>query len=125
MSADKQVKFGWSTAARKASPLSRSGVLYGLFGVLVLSNVLSFVALLMAPDIAKLLDRQDERAVSAYEQRILQLRMEVDRLHSRQYRQDGDLNLQMQELTQQQEFLAEQQRYVRILAEKAARMRTG
>ncbi len=122
MSAYSRAEFGKSSKPRKGPGLARPSVLYGLFGLLALSNVLTLVALLMAPDIAALFDRQDERAFSAYEERILQLRMEVDRLHSRQYRQDGDMNLQMQELAQQQEFLAEQHRYVRILAEKAAEL---
>lgn len=122
MSAYNQVEFGKAPSAPKRGGISRTGVLYCLFGLLALTNVVTAVSLLMAPDIAQLLDRQDARAFSAYEERILQLRMEVDRLHSRQYRQDGDLNLQMQELTQQQEFLSEQHRYVRILAEKAAEL---
>lgn len=122
VSAYDQVKFGISTPSRNRSPWSRANIIYSIFGLLAVTNVFSLVALFMAPDIATLFNRQDERAFSAYEERILQLRMEVDRLHSRQYRQEGDLNLQMQELTQQQEFLAEQHRYVRILAEKAAEM---
>lgn len=111
-----QSAFWW----RRALP--RNTVAYSLFGLLAVSNIFTLVALFMAPELSGLLDRRDEQAFSSYENRILQLRMEVDRLHSRQYRQDGDLNLQMQELTQQQEFLAEQHRYVRILAEKAAEM---
>lgn len=122
MSGYRQAEFGKPSKSRKGSGLWRINMLYGLFGLLALSNVLTLVALLMAPDIATLFDKQDERAFSAYEERILQLRMEVDRLHSRQYRQDGDMNLQMQELAQQQEFLTEQHRYVRILAEKAAEL---
>lgn len=102
--------------------LSRAAILYSLFGFLAFSNVLTLVGLVMAPEISSLFERTDEAAFAAYENRILQLRMEVDRLYSRQYRQDGDLNLQMQELTRQQEFLTEQHRYVRILAEKAAEL---
>lgn len=122
MSAFSQVEFGKSASPQAGGKLTRTGVIYGLFGLLALSNVFTLVALFMAPDIALLFNRQDERAYSAYEERILHLRMEVDRLHSRQYRQDGDLNLQMQELTLQQQFLSEQHRYVRILAEKAAEL---
>ena len=48
--------------------------------------------------------------LSAYEDRIAQLRVEVDRLHSRQYAQAGNINLQLQELAQQQEVLSEQHR---------------
>lgn len=122
MSAYSQVEFGTSAPGRKGFVLSRTGIMYGLFGLLALTNVILLVTLFMASDIATLFEREDERAFSAYQERILQLRMEVDRLNSRQYRQDGDLNLQMQELTQQQEFLSEQHRYVRILAEKAAEL---
>lgn len=100
----------------------RTAVLYGTFAGLVGTNVLTLVALLMAPDIAGLLDRQNELVFAAYEDRIAHLRIEVDRLHSRQFAQAGDLNLQLQELTQQQEMLMEQHHYVRLLAEKAAEL---
>jgi murein DD-endopeptidase MepM/ murein hydrolase activator NlpD len=60
--------------------------------------------------------------VAAYEDRIAQLRVEVDRLHSRQFAQTGDINLQLQELTQQQEVVLEQHQLVKQLAQKAAEM---
>src|SRR6185312_6868108 len=55
-----------------------------------------------------------------YEDRLAQLRLEVDKLHSRQYTQTGDINLELQELAQQQEVLTEQHQYVTALADKAA-----
>lgn len=73
----------------------------------------------MAPDIAALMNGQSETVFAAYEDRIAELRIEVDRLHSRQYAQAGDINLQLQELTQQQEVLFEQHQYVKQLAVKA------
>jgi murein DD-endopeptidase MepM/ murein hydrolase activator NlpD len=76
----------------------------------------------MAPDIAALLNGQNDVVVSAYEDRIAQLRVEVDRLHSRQFAQAGDINLQLQELTQQQEVLLEQHQLVKQLAAKAAEL---
>ena len=60
--------------------------------------------------------------LSAYEDRIAQLRVEVDRLHSRQYAQAGNINLQLQELAQQQEVLTEQHQYVKLLAQKASEL---
>lgn len=97
-------------------------VFYGTFAGLLGTNVLALVALLMAPDIAALMNGQSEAVFAAYEDRIAELRVEVDRLHSRQYAQAGDINLQLQELTQQQEVLFEQHQYVRQLAEKAAEL---
>lgn len=93
--------------------------IYALFGLLVSTNVLTGIGLFMTPEVTGLFSKEQDRSYVAYEERILQLRMEVDRLHSRQYRQAGDLSLQMQELAQQQQFLAEQHSFVRILADKA------
>ena len=98
------------------------GLLYGGFALLLLSNAVTAVGLLMAPDIARLFGTQDATVLSAYEDRISQLRLEVDRLQSRHYAQAGDINLQLQELAQQQEVLVEQHQYVRQLAEKAAEL---
>lgn len=95
---------------------------YGTFATLLCTNVLTLVCFLMAPDIAALVNGQNDVVLSAYEDRISQLRVEVDRLHSRQYAQAGDINLQLQELTQQQEVLLEQHQYVRQLAQKAAEL---
>lgn len=112
------------TKSGAAAPSSSTGhrnalIAYSAFALLVATNVATGVGLLMAPEIATLFHSEEDASTSIYEQRILALRMEVDRLHSRQYRQTGDLNLQMQELAQQQQFLAEQHSFVRILAEKA------
>lgn len=100
----------------------RPWVFYLSFAVLFGTNVLTAVGLLMSPDIAALLGGQKELVVAAYEDRIAQLRVEVDRLHSRQFAQAGDINLQLQELTQQQEVLLEQHQFVQQLAQKAAEL---
>ena len=97
-------------------------LVYALIGGLFATNVATGIVLLWSPDIAVLLDRQQTRDISAYESRITQLRLEVDRLHSRQYARAGDINLQLQDLMQQQELLAEQQEYVRTLATMAERL---
>jgi murein DD-endopeptidase MepM/ murein hydrolase activator NlpD len=94
--------------------------LYAGFGALLATNVLSLVGFFMAPDISHLLTGQAEAVYSAYEDRIAQLRVEVDRLQSRHYAQTGDINLQLQELSQTQEVLMEQHQYVKQLADKAA-----
>ena len=98
------------------------GLFYGMFAVLAGTNVAAVVALLMAPDIAALVGGHTDTTISAYEDRIAQLRVEVDRLHSRQYAQAGDINLQLQELTQQQELLLEQHQLVKQLAAKASEL---
>lgn len=98
----------------------RPSLFYLTFGALAATNVLTLVGLLMAPEISGLLNRQNEDVVAAYEGRIAQLRIEVDRLHSRSFAQTGDINLQLQELSAQQEVLLEQQQLVKQLAEKAA-----
>lgn len=100
----------------------RPWLFYASFGVLFGTNVLTLVGFLMAPDISALLGGQNDIVVSAYEDRIAQLRVEVDRLHSRQFAQAGDINLQLQELTQQQEVLLEQHQLVKQLAQKAAEL---
>ena len=114
-------------APPKKAPKQRSGgirpsLFYLSFTLLLGTNVLTLVGFLMAPDISALLNGQSEQVVSAYEDRIAQLRVEVDRLHSRQYAQTGDINLQLQELTQQQEVLLEQHQLVKQLAQKAAEL---
>ena len=73
-----------------------------MFAVLLAGNGLHATAFLLSPDIARLLNGQNEQVIEAYENRIAQLRVEVDRLHSRSYAQAGDINLQLQELAQQQ-----------------------
>ena len=114
---------------RPAKPLPRpSGhgirpvVFYAMFAVLFATNVAAGLALLMSPDIAGLVNGQMASTLSAYQDRIEQLRLEVDRLHSRQYAQTGNLNQQLQELAQQQEVLTEQHQYVKALAAKAAEL---
>ncbi|MCP8882375.1 M23 family metallopeptidase [Devosia sp. XJ19-1] len=92
---------------------------YGMFALLLGGNAISATGLLMAPDIARLLGGQNELVLSAYEDRLAQMRVEIDRLHSRNYAQAGDINLQLQELSQQQEVLLEQHQLVRALVTKA------
>jgi murein DD-endopeptidase MepM/ murein hydrolase activator NlpD len=113
----------FSAPPRRARPVGiRPWMLYTCFAVLFGTNVITAVGLLMAPDIAALLGGQKQLVVAAYEDRIAQLRVEVDRLHSRQFAQAGDINLQLQELTQQQEVLLEQHQFVQQLAAKAAEL---
>ncbi|HEV7278175.1 MAG TPA: peptidoglycan DD-metalloendopeptidase family protein [Devosiaceae bacterium] len=100
----------------------RPALFYGVFAALCGTNVITLVALFMAPEIAGLMSSQRDLVLAAYEDRVAELRTEVDRLHSRQYAQTGNLNLQLQELTQQQEVLLEQHQYVRQLALKAAEL---
>ncbi|MBI4920146.1 MAG: M23 family metallopeptidase [Devosia nanyangense] len=90
------------------------------FAGLLATNVLTLVGLLMAPDLARLFTSENETVLAAYEDRVSQLRLEVDRLQSRHYAQAGDINLQLQELAQTQEVLVEQHQYVRQLVDKAA-----
>ncbi len=92
------------------------------FAALLGTNALTLVALMMAPDIAKLFAGQSDSILIAYEDRISQLRVEVDRLQSRHYAQAGDINLQLQDLAQTQELLMEQHQYVKQLAGKAAEL---
>ncbi len=95
------------------------GIFYAMFAVLLAGNGVLATAFLLSPDIGKLLNGQNEKVIEAYENRIAQLRVEVDRLHSRSYAQAGDINLQLQELAQQQEVLTEQHQLVRVLVDKA------
>ncbi len=98
----------------------RPAVLYAGFAALLASNALTLVGFLMAPDISHLLAGQSQSVFGAYEDRIAQLRLEVDRLQSRHYSQTGDINMQLQELAQTQEVLVEQHQFVKQLADKAA-----
>lgn len=109
------------TARQEASGI-RPAIFYATFAALFGTNVLTLVGFLMAPDIAALTNGENDRVRVAYEDRIARLRVEVDRLQSRQYAQAGDINLQLQELTQQQQVLMEQNQYVRQLAEKASEL---
>jgi murein DD-endopeptidase MepM/ murein hydrolase activator NlpD len=96
-----------------------------MFALLLAGNAMLGTAFLLAPDIARLLNRQSEQVVEAYEDRIAQLRVEIDRLQSRSYAQAGDINLQLQELSQQQEVLLEQHQLVRVLVDKAGELGIG
>jgi murein DD-endopeptidase MepM/ murein hydrolase activator NlpD len=93
-----------------------------MFALLLGGNAVLATALLLAPDIARLLNGQTEQVIAAYEDRIAQLRVEVDRLHSRSYAQAGDINLQLQELSQQQEVLIEQHQLVKVLVDRAGEL---
>ncbi|WP_323015046.1 M23 family metallopeptidase [Devosia sp.] len=92
---------------------------YATFTLLLAGNAGLGTALVFSPDIAPLFSGHTEQVIAAYETRIAQLRVEVDRLHSRSYAQTGDINLQLQELAQQQEVLIEQHQLVRALVDKA------
>jgi murein DD-endopeptidase MepM/ murein hydrolase activator NlpD len=112
----------------KSAPRARGirpGLFYGVFALLVMTNVAALLALLMSPDISRLIDGQTATTIAAYQDRIAQLRLDVDRLHSRQFAQTGDINLQLQELAQEQEVLAEQHQYVKALADKASELGIG
>lgn len=107
---------------QKARPVRRGihpALFYSMFTLLLGANALTATGLLMAPDIARLLNGQTEQVIGAYEDRIAQMRVEIDRLHSRSYAQAGDINLQLQELSQQQDMLLEQHQLVRALVDKA------
>ena len=93
-----------------------------MFTLLFAGNAVTGTALLMAPDIAKLMGGQNDLVVTAYEDRLAQMRVEIDRLHSRSYAQAGDINLQLHELSQQQDVLLEQHQLVRALVDKADRL---
>ncbi len=116
--------FGRSNSeAARSSLITRRGVhpaiFYGMFALLLSGNALLGTAFLLSSDIAKLLDGSTDQIIEAYEDRIAQLRVEVDRLHSRSYAQSGDINLRLQELAQQQEELLEQHQLVKVLVDKA------
>ncbi len=122
-----QASFGRTDKSRDpATRPARRGIhpalFYSMFALLLGGNGLLGTALLLSPDIARLFNGQSEQVVQAYEDRIAQLRVEVDRLHSRSYAQAGDINLQLQELSQQQEVLLEQHQLVRVLVDKAGEL---
>ena len=113
---------GTTTAKAPKSPGIRPALFYGMFAVLLTGNALTATAFLLAPDISRLYNGQTEQVVEAYEDRVAQLRVEVDRLHSRSFAQTGDINLQLQELSQQQEVLTEQHQLVQVLVDKAGEL---
>lgn len=98
---------------------SSNKIFYIVFVLLVLTNVFTIIALFFSPDISRLISSQNSKIFTAYEDRVAQLRVEVDRLYSRQYAQSGSLNLQLIELKQRQSELAEIQPYIQSLAQKA------
>jgi len=118
-------QFGRSGKARDESAVHhgiRPGLFYGMFAALLVTNAATLVALFMGPEIGAIVNGQSAQVIAAYEDRVAQLRLEVDRLHSRNYAQTGDINLQLQEISQQQEVLTEQHQYVKALAEKASEL---
>ena len=115
-------KAGFADRKRQGKPPMRGihpGIFYGMFALLFAGNVFAGTALYLAPDIARLLNGRTDEVIGAYEDRIAQMRVEIDRLHSRSFAQAGDINLQLQELSQQQEVLLEQHQLVKVLVEKA------
>lgn len=123
----KLASFGRTDRSRNpATRPARHGIhpalFYAMFTLLLGGNGLLGTAFLLSPDITRLLNQQTEQVVQAYEDRITQLRVEVDRLHSRSYAQTGDINLQLQELAQQQDVLLEQHQLVRVLVDKAGEL---
>lgn len=113
---------GFADRKRQGKPPMRGihpGIFYGMFALLFAGNVFAGTALYLSPDIARLLNGRTEEVIGAYEDRIAQMRVEIDRLHSRSFAQTGDINLQLQELSQQQEMLLEQHQLVKVLVEKA------
>ena len=119
-----QASFGRTDQGNKSpAPLARHGIhpalFYAMFAALLTGNALLGTAFFMSSDIAKLFNGSRDQVVEAYEDRIAQLRVEVDRLQSRSYAQSGDINLQLQELAQQQEVLLEQHQLVKVLVDKA------
>jgi len=94
-------------------------IFYGMFAILFGGNVFAGMTLYMSPDLARIFNGRTEEVIGAYEDRIAQMRVEIDRLHSRGFAQAGDINLQLQDLAQQQEVLFEQHQLVRALDDKA------
>ena len=81
----KQASFGRTDKSLDpSSKPARSGIhpalFYAMFALLLGGNGLLGTAFLLSPDIAHLLNGQTEQVVEAYEDRIAQLRVEVDRL---------------------------------------------
>ncbi len=110
----------------RARPTPRAGVssklFYGMFAVLFATNAATGLAFYMSGDLTRILGEQNTSVISAYEDRLSQMRVEIDRLHSRVYAQAGDINMQLQEVVQQQDVLLEQQQLVRALVDKAGQM---
>ncbi|WP_224702552.1 M23 family metallopeptidase [Devosia aquimaris] len=113
---------GASASQKPARHGIHPALFYSMFAILLGGNGLLGTSLLLTPDISRLFSQQSEQVMEAYEDRIAQLRVEVDRLHSRSYAQAGDINLQLQELSQQQQVLLEQHQLVRALVDKAGEL---
>jgi murein DD-endopeptidase MepM/ murein hydrolase activator NlpD len=111
--------FGLAGQRSKAARGVHPALFYGMFAVLFAGNVAAGTALYLSPDITRLMSGRTDEVIEAYEGRIAQMRVEIDRLQSRSYAQAGDINLQLQELSQQQEVLFEQHQLVKVLVEKA------
>ncbi len=109
----------------KPKKIVSARVFYSVFTLLAATNIIALFLLFFSTDIYHLITNKNKEIFAAYENRITQLRIEVDRLYSRQYAQTGNLNLQIIELTQQQAKLAEIQPFVRILAQKAEQLGLG
>ncbi|MCF6327910.1 MAG: M23 family metallopeptidase [Devosiaceae bacterium] len=99
--------------------LASTLMIYVVFAVLVTSNIAMGLVLTMSDEISRLFQNSKDPVLLAYETKIMQLRMEVDRLNSRQYIQAGNLNLRLQELLRQQDILSEQYRFIQVLAQKS------
>ena len=95
------------------------GLFYGVTALLLAINAGLVLMLTMHEDIARLVTPAADARIGLYETRIADLRTEIDRLNSRQYAREGDINLQLHDLVQQQEDLTEQQQIVRALATMA------
>jgi len=121
-SGDQSIALGRQKAGSSKGGAGAYLLLTGVIALLLVVNAITALALYFAPEINGLLREDNSSILTAYEQRITELRLEVDRLHSRQYAQMGDMNLQMHELVQQQEVLSEQHEYVRALTEMAREM---
>jgi murein DD-endopeptidase MepM/ murein hydrolase activator NlpD len=110
----------------RAHPAQSRGIapklFYSMFAVLFATNAATGLAFYMSGDLARILGEQNTSVISAYEDRLSQMRVEIDRLHSRVYAQAGDINMQLQEVVQQQDVLMEQQQLVRALVDKAGQM---
>ncbi|WP_417581762.1 M23 family metallopeptidase [Pelagibacterium sp.] len=121
-SGDQSITLGRQKVGPRRNGSGAYFLLTAVVALLLVTNAATALALYFAPEINGLLRNDNSIILTAYEQRITELRLEVDRLHSRQYAQMGDMNLQMHELVQQQEVLSEQHEYVRALTELAREM---
>lgn len=122
---NRQFSVGQRNSAYSGAPRAKGIkpiLFYSVFAGLLTTNVLTIVAFLMSTDITNLATYQTDHIRTAYQDRIVQLRQDVDRLHSRQYAQAGNLNLQLQELSSQQEMLNAQHSYVKALASQASEL---